>query len=60
MVFLLDSDKQSFRVDNVPKFIKIKAAIVIIQCFQNERDFWYFKQEYLYDIIRENKFRGLS
>ena len=29
MVFLLDSDKQPFRVDNVPKFIKIKAARII-------------------------------
>ena len=38
MVFLLDSDKQSFRVDNVPKFIKIKPAIVKIQCFENEID----------------------
>ena len=35
MFFLLDSDKQSFRLDNVPKFIKIKAAIVNIQCFEN-------------------------
>ena len=32
MVFLLYSDKQSFRLDNVPKFINIKAAIVKIQC----------------------------
>ena len=40
MVFLLDSDKQSFHVDNVPKFIKIKAAIVKIQCFENESDFF--------------------
>ena len=39
MVFLLDSEKQSFRVDNVQKFIKIKAAIVKIQCFENESDF---------------------
>ena len=34
MIFLLDADKQSFRLDNVPKFIKIKAAIVKIQSFE--------------------------
>ena len=35
MISLLDSDKQSFGLDNVPKFTKIKAAIVEIQCFEN-------------------------
>ena len=34
MIFLIDSDKQSFGLDNVSKFIKIKAAIVKIQCFE--------------------------
>ena len=46
MCFLLDSDKQSFRVDNVSKFIKIKSAIVKIQCFENYSEFWHIKQEY--------------
>ena len=40
MIFLLDSDKQSFGLDNVPKFIHIKAATVKIQCFENLSDFW--------------------
>ena len=35
MIFLLDSDKQSFTLDNVPKFIKINAVIVKMQCFEN-------------------------
>ena len=35
MIFLLDSDKQSFGLDNVPKYIKSKVAIVKIQCFEN-------------------------
>ena len=39
-MFLLDSDKQSFRVDNVPKFIKIKAAIIKMQCFKKYRVFF--------------------
>ena len=33
MISLLDSDKHSFGLDNVPKFIKFKAAI------ENEGDF---------------------
>ena len=39
MIFLLDSDKQSFGLDNFPKFINIKAATVKIQCFENLSDF---------------------
>ena len=31
MNFQLDSDKQSFGLNNVPKFVKIEAAIVKIQ-----------------------------
>ena len=37
--FQLDSDKQSFSINNVPHFVKIEAAIVKIQCFENESDF---------------------
>ena len=35
VIFQLYSDKQSFGLDNVPKFIKIEAAIVKIQRFKN-------------------------
>ena len=54
-MFLLDSDKQSFRVDNVPKFIKIKAAIIKMQCFKKYRVFFlYFKREYVHDKDNSN------
>ena len=36
MIFQLDSNKKSFGLDNVPKFIRIEAAIVKIQCFENQ------------------------
>ena len=36
VIFQLDSDKQSFGLDNVPKFIRFEAAIVKIQCFENQ------------------------
>ena len=39
VIFQLDSDKQSFGLDNVSKFIRIEAAIVKIQCFENKSDF---------------------
>ena len=44
---LLDSDKQSFRVDNVPKFIKIKSAIVKIHVLKTKVIYWSFKREYV-------------
>ena len=40
MISLLDSDKQSLGLDNVPKFIKTKTAIVKIQCVENLSDFF--------------------
>ena len=39
MNFQLDSDKLSFGLDNVPKFVNIEAAIVKMQCFKNESFF---------------------
>ena len=39
MIFQLDSDKQSFGLDNVPTIIRIEAAIIKIQCFENKSDF---------------------
>ena len=40
VIFQLDSDKQSFDLDNVPTFIRIEAAIIKIQCFENKSDFF--------------------
>ena len=40
MIFQLDSDKQSFGLDNVPTIIRIEAAIIKIQCFENKSDFF--------------------
>ena len=40
MIFQLDSDKQLFGLDNVPTIIRIEAAIIKIQCFENKSDFF--------------------
>ena len=40
VIFQLDSDKHSFGLDNVPTFIRIEAAIIKIQCFENKSDFF--------------------
>ena len=51
IIFQLDSDKQSFGLDNVPTCIRIKAAIIKIQCFENKIDFFCTLNENMSHII---------